>query len=218
MTTAMQVLDALYVASDGALWTRNSGWNVGMDPCGVNGPREGIQCSSTGVMAARVENLGLHGTIPTQIGLLTDVYYLDINSNPRLSGTVPTQIGQLSTFSYDLYSTQISGVMPTEIGLMRMTRMNWRGARISGVLPTQLGRMTNLQFDLDLPFNPISGTLPTEVGELTLLEELVLSETALSGSVRKMHLPQLKRAALFWATFDLNSDPRRACADRFRRR
>ena len=185
---AMQALDALYAASDGASWTNNAGWNVGTDPCGVNA-REGVQCGNAGVMAVRVEALGLQGTIPTQIGQLTYVYYMDINSNPQLSGTVPTQIGQLSSFSYDLYSTQISGVMPTEIGNMRMTRMNWAGARISGVVPTQLGLMTNLQFGVKLPYNPISGTLPTEVGELTLLDELRLTGTKLSGSVRKTPLP-----------------------------
>ena len=63
-----------------------------------------------------------HGTIPTQIGQLTKLQYLDWSTNGAasyqrgLAGTIPTQIGRLTKLRMiDLDGNQLGGVVPAEL-------------------------------------------------------------------------------------------------------
>ena len=61
---------------------------------------------------------GLFGPIPSEIGLLTNLEYLDIDRN-KLTGTIPTELGKLvRMIELDLDKNKLVGTIPTEFGLM----------------------------------------------------------------------------------------------------
>ena len=76
------------------------------------------------------------GTIPTDIGTLTELQELSI-SNQRFSGTIPTEIGQLSKLkALDLSHMQLSGTIPTEFeSLSHLERFSVHGNLLTGNVP-----------------------------------------------------------------------------------
>ena len=72
------------------------------DPCGVApyycgfacGGWRGIHCWGPGGHVRRVELRGTSGTLPTQIGLLSELAALELPGG-GLSGTVPSELGRL---------------------------------------------------------------------------------------------------------------------------
>ena len=90
----------------------------------------------------------ISGTLPTQIGLLTNLLQLFMTNN-HLSGTLPTEIGLLTSLrKLGMSGNSISGVLPTE--LAQLTKLEALGAsvnRLSGTLPSQLGRLVFLKYD-----------------------------------------------------------------------
>jgi len=109
----------------------------------------------------------LSGTLPTEIGLLTDLTDLYLSSN-SMYGTIPTEIGQLVGLkSLWLTGNSMVGQLPSEVG--RLTGLNEfiiRNGVAFGALPSQLGMLTAVTW-LDLSFNRFTGALPTELGLLT---------------------------------------------------
>ena len=59
---------------------------------------------------------GLTGSIPPEIGCLTNLEFLDLGSNTQLSGEIPSEIGNLTNLTYlDLHNTQLTGEIPESI-------------------------------------------------------------------------------------------------------
>merc|ERR1719345_521993 len=186
--SAIRALEALYVATDGAQWSKNDGWDIGTDPCGPSAtaaPWAGIECSGNQVIAVLLILFGLQGHLPTELGLLTNAQYFDFTSN-FMSGTVPTQVGNLRAYSFDARNAEfLSGTIPTELcEVTNINRLQWGNTRVSGTLPTEMGKLQNMQFDVTLAGTQLSGTLPTQLGLWTNLEEgLNLHGAALSGAI-----------------------------------
>ena len=62
-------------------------------------------------------NSGLTGSIPTELGNLTNLTVLDLEDN-QLSGSIPSEIGNLTNLTYlRLSSYQLTGPIPSRIGL-----------------------------------------------------------------------------------------------------
>ena len=60
------------------------------------------------------------GTVPTQLGLLTELKHFEVDYN-HVSGTIPTQFGKLSKLSggngqLSLAANSLSGSIPSELG------------------------------------------------------------------------------------------------------
>lgn len=71
----------------------------------------------------RVEANSFVGTIPTELGLLTALSLLYLNTN-KLVGTIPTVLGHMTALeSMYLTHNSLSGSIPTEFG--RMTALRW---------------------------------------------------------------------------------------------
>ena len=197
-------LVALYNATDGPNWTRNTGWNttapVG-DWYGVTTNDSGsvtalylFRNSLSGSIPTNLTNLtnlthlwldsnSLSGSIPTEIGNLTNLTWLSLHSN-SLSGSIPTELTNLTNLTQLwLYSNSLSGSIPTEIGnLTNLTHLSLSGNSLSGSIPTEIGNLTNLTH-LFLHGNSLSGSIPTEIGNLTNLVWLWLESNSLSGSI-----------------------------------
>jgi hypothetical protein len=115
----LQGLMALYLATDGANWAGgpyaggNQNWLVG-DPCTNNWA--GVACSDGVLNNIQLWANNLVGTLPTELGLLTELVGINFVSN-RLSGTIPTELSQVTRLEWlMLNNNYLSGTLPTELG------------------------------------------------------------------------------------------------------
>eukprot|EP01046_Picozoa_sp_COSAG06_P022713 COSAG06_NODE_1773_length_8428_cov_7.738384_1_plen_535_part_00 len=135
-----------------------------------------------------VADTAMSGSIPSELGDLTNLQVLSLNSNPSLSGTIPSELGDLTNLQQlGLYSNpSLSGTIPSELGELTNLQKLYLHSNpsLSGTIPSELGDLTNLQ-TLYLDSNPsLSGTIPSELGELTNLEYLFLYLSPwLSGTI-----------------------------------
>ena len=181
-TPAVQrtALVALYNATDGSNWTRNTNWNTTApvrDWYGVTTDEAG---SVTDLYLFRNS---LSGAIPAQIGDLTALGTLDLSWND-LSGSVPTQIGNLTSLRrLELDFNDLSGPLTAEIGnLIGLVVLDLSDNGFVGLIPDWIGDLTALG-TLDLSDNELPGPFPTQIRELTRLSRLDLSDTGLTGSI-----------------------------------
>ena len=174
-------LVALYNATDGANWTRNTGWNT-------TAPVShwyGVSTSSTDgtVTDLYLSDNGLVGSIPSVLGDLSYLDSLNLSDND-LSGGVPAELGDLTNLRYlNLSDNDLSGGVPAELGsLARLLNLWLHGNGLSRSIPAALGILSNLE-SLQLQRNALSGSIPDALGDLTNLESLALFHNSLSGSI-----------------------------------
>ncbi|CAB9504842.1 Leucine Rich Repeat [Seminavis robusta] len=156
------------------------------------------------------KNDGLEGsTIPTEIGLLTNLLRLSADRNFH-GGTVPTEIGMMtSLIEVYLGYNPFPSPIPSEIANIKsLQKLNLNRAGFTGTFPSELytltnmveffihglldlekatlegiGQMTNLEalYCHNLPLH--NTPIPTELGLATKLEKLNLWDTGLTGTV-----------------------------------
>jgi len=130
-------------------------------------------------------NRGLTGTIPSQIGMLTQLSAVYLGGND-LTGTIPSQFGQLTavTAMFLNDNNDLGGSLPSQLGLLTaLERLLLGNSGLTGSLPTQLGLLTKL-IELKLNNNDLGGSVPSQLGLLTQLNSyLLLNDNDLSGSL-----------------------------------
>lgn len=104
---------------------------------------------------------GLLGTLPNEIGLLTNIYGgINLSTN-AIYGSIPSQMGMLS----------------------KLQCMILHSNTFENELPTHLGRMTNLR-KFDISGNAdITGTVPSTLKHWNRIEEIEIQNTGLGGRV-----------------------------------
>ncbi len=185
-----EALLALYTATDGQSWTRNDGWgqNDNYAVCSW----EGITCTNGSVTELYLYNNELSGSIPPELGNLTNLQVLGLPLN-QLSGSIPPELGRLTNVTFfALFSNQLTGSIPPALGnLTNVQYLSLAGNQLRGNIPPELGNLTNLSV-LDLSSDPwtggisqnqLSGNIPPQLANLTKLEELNLANNQLTGSV-----------------------------------
>ncbi len=198
-----QALEALYVSGSGinwmwnppppskTVWTFPSNRSVpcshkwqGLD-CEVVEKVNGIVCvGCCTVRDIKLTNFNLVGFLPHEIGNLTNLQILDLNTN-TLSQRIPTSIGLMTNLNtLSLYFNFFSHDLPTEIGLLTaMQSISIFDCALNGTLPTELGLLTNL-VSLVLDSNFFTGRTPTQLGLLVNLKlQLSLFGNSLNGSI-----------------------------------
>ncbi|KAK3419482.1 hypothetical protein EUGRSUZ_G00039 [Eucalyptus grandis] len=131
---------------------------VGTDPCG--GDWDGIVCTNSRITSITLSSMGLTGSLPGDIGQLSELQILDLSYNRGLTGSLPTQIGNL----------------------MKLTNLILVGCGFSGRIPDSIGSLQNLVF-LSLNSNGFSGQIPPTIGNLSRLYWLDLADNQLTGSI-----------------------------------
>ena len=92
VATDKAALEALYDATDGPNWITSTNWKT-PEPLSA---WHGVTTDTAGrVTELLFYSNQLSGTIPTQLGQLTNLQYLNLNNN-QLSGTIPVELGQLT--------------------------------------------------------------------------------------------------------------------------
>ncbi|CAM8945615.1 unnamed protein product [Rhodiola kirilowii] len=165
-------------------------------------------CSFSGVVCDeefRVTSLNvsflplLGGSLPPEIGLLTNLVNLTIAAN-NLTGEIPLEIGNLKSLKLlnisnnkfvgsfpdevianmtdlevlDVYNNNISGPLPLSIVKLRKLRhLHLGGNYFTGEIPTSYGDILSLKY-LGLNGNALSGPIPSRLSNLQILEELYL--------------------------------------------
>ncbi|KAJ9683640.1 hypothetical protein PVL29_019282 [Vitis rotundifolia] len=150
---------------------------------------------------------GLNGTIPHQIGTLTQLTFLVLPLNNltgelplslanltqleglslysnRLHGSIPPQIGKMKNLiGFNLHYNNLTGVIPSSFGnLTNLTYLRLYGNQMSGFIPPQIGKIKNL-ISFFLHDNNLTGVIPSSFGNLTSLTYLTLSSNQISGFI-----------------------------------
>lgn len=119
----------------------------------------------------------LRGTLPTEVGCLTNLQVLHLGSN-SIGGTFPSELGLLTSltllnigmFSSDVFNLSMLAVLSD--GLFSILHRT----ETSGTFPTEIGNLSRLT---KLELTNMAGSLPSELGKLTSMEHLDLCKCAL---------------------------------------
>eukprot|EP00301_Raphidiophrys_heterophryoidea_P024110 c7721_g1_i1.p1 GENE.c7721_g1_i1~~c7721_g1_i1.p1 ORF type:complete len:848 (-),score=255.67 c7721_g1_i1:106-2589(-) len=135
-------LNALYNATQGKLWYRQSGnsqWGSDIWICFWSG----VECSgSSGAMrvtSLQLPSNGLTGMLPPTLALLKNLTVLDLSDN-FLQGPIPAELGDL----------------------LQLQSLKLRRNQLTGTLPTNITMIPKLEV-LDIGVNFLTGSLPAHV-------------------------------------------------------
>lgn len=156
-----------------------SSWLANVDECAW----VDVSCLNGTITSLQLEDGGLQGEIPEDIGLLTELTLLSMFRN-NIAGTLPTSVGNLGNLILFAASfNRLTGTIPSELELL--TSLQYldlqRNALIDSV-PEFFAELTNLAL-LGLGENLLSSTIPTRYSALTNLVQLTLNNNIVTGSI-----------------------------------
>ena len=190
-TSDRAALVALYEATDGPNWANSENWLTDA-PLGAwygvdtdsDGRVSRLDLSARFSLANRQRrSQGLSGPIPSLLGELSSLTWLDLGSN-RLTGPIPAELGRLANLEWlRLGNNRLTGPIPAELGgLADLTYLHLQSNNLTGTIPAELGRLANLN-SLSLRENELSGPIPAELGDLARLTYLDVGENELAGPI-----------------------------------
>lgn len=116
-----------------------------------------------------LNEVGLSGSLPTNIGNLINLEILDLSKN-ALEGNIPSSIGNLTLLKYMDLNSNRKNDPDTEVFL----------TSLNGSIPDEIGNLVSLQY-LNLAVNNFEGNIPANIGKLSLLREMKLDNNMFTG-------------------------------------
>jgi leucine-rich repeat protein SHOC2 len=138
---------------------------------------EGVTIENGRVVVLALEEFGLTGAVPAEIGQLTSLVRLYLRSNQLTS--LPGEAGQLTSLrELDLYGNQLTS-LPAGFGqLTSLQRLVLHDNRLTS-LPAEIGQLMSLR-ELYLGNNQLT-SVPAEIGQQTSLRVLNLGSNQLTS-------------------------------------
>jgi len=193
---------ALYNATDGANWTNHNNWNTNEKVYNWYG----IKMRGNRVSEIDLHNNNLNGIIPSDIGDLTALININLSNNGSffpgdLHGSIPPEIGNLSNLRYLWIDfANLSGNIPSEIGnLSNLKDLALWYNQLSGNIPPEIGNLSNLE-TLTVEDNPLTGTIPASLANLTKMRYFWIGNNQLTGDIPAGlfdNMPNLIYAAIY---------------------
>ena len=180
LSTSPRILKALYDSTDGPNWLSRWDFSSELSYCDFYG----ITCDNLDQITLIIlVNNGLRGSLPSELGMLLSLRYLDLWLN-SITGTIPSEIGMLSSLTrLDLDDNSITGTIPSEIGMLSLLdHFYLSGNSITGTIPSEIGTLSLLTV-LELDVNSITGTIPSEIGMQSSLTELYFTSNSITGTI-----------------------------------
>ena len=113
-------------------------------------------------------------TTPTVVTLWGEVYSVEDTdsldlSNNQLTGSIPPEIGNLTNLTWLLlHNNELTGSIPPEIGNLTNLEYLWLYSnQLTGEIPSEIGNMTNLE-GLNLYDNQLTGEIPESICDLNI--------------------------------------------------
>jgi len=174
-------LIALYNSTDGDNWTDNTNWLS--DTAVVYW--YGVTVNSGYVTNLNLSNNNLKGTIPAEIGDLTNLEILRLDYN-NLTGSMPTELtNPVYLKTIRLNNNQITGTFPTDDGdLSNLEYLDLSFNQLADSIPSGFKDLINLEY-LYLNDNLLFGYIPHSMGEMDSLKYLWLNNNLLTDSIPK---------------------------------
>ncbi|CAI9787446.1 unnamed protein product [Fraxinus pennsylvanica] len=145
----------------------------------------GVTCSPgrQRVMALKLPNMNLEGTISPSIANLSFLVELDISNN-SFQGNIPLELFQSQKLEImSLAYNKLNGDLWRDswnAPELRILNLSWNS--MSGSIHSSIGNVSKLE-RLILYGNIIGGSIPGEIGNLSSLRELDLSNNRFTGSI-----------------------------------
>ncbi|MFC1552585.1 cohesin domain-containing protein, partial [Candidatus Latescibacterota bacterium] len=172
-------LVALYNSTNGPSWSNKTNWLT----AATISEWYGVTFTENRVTELDLKSNNLSGTIPLEIGNLTNLSLLNLSGN-GLSGTIPLEIGNLTNLNSMNFSyNNITGTIPSEIGyLINLKSLFLTNNELSGSIPPEIGNLINLT-SLSLSGNKLSGTIPSVICNINNITYLSLEWNQLTGTI-----------------------------------
>jgi hypothetical protein len=221
-------LVALFNATGGANWINKTNWCTDADVSSWYG----VTVNGEGrVIELNINENNMIGTLPPEIGALTELFSLNLGWNHGFGGTIPREIGNLKklggiilTFNamtgtipdefYNLTSlsnvrfdsNNFTGGLSSRIGnLKRLTDFSVAYNHLSGPIPKEIGQLSHI-CSLRMDSNEFTGEIPDELGNLGDLVEFAISSNKLEGQIPITILQSPTLWRRFWPTIVVNND------------
>ncbi|XP_016745030.2 probable LRR receptor-like serine/threonine-protein kinase At3g47570 [Gossypium hirsutum] len=156
-------------------------WSISTSVCNWIG----VICGSKQhrITALDLSSMDLTGTIPSQLGNLSFLAWLDIGDN-NFHGSLPIELADLHRLEYlNFGNNNLDGKIPYWLGYFaKLQSLYLYGNNFDGVIPFTLGNLSKLEM-LNLGRNQISGRIPNSLFKCKELEFLSLYNNSLEGNV-----------------------------------
>jgi Leucine-rich repeat (LRR) protein len=192
-------LVTFYYALKGPAWRFDMGWLTDLDVCdwgrdvsGKTTPlirvgidcecQAGIACYPNTVKRLYLPTFQLAGTIPNEIGLLTDLEIFDLHGN-SVTGSIPVTFEKLTGLRKLILSNNgLTGGLPSWLGsLKQLDNLNLGSNQMDGEIPSVNAKMENLVV-LNLRQNGLHGNINSLEGH-EKLEAIFLDGNRLEGQI-----------------------------------
>ncbi|XP_027083842.1 uncharacterized protein [Coffea arabica] len=145
----------------------------------------GVQCGSRHqrVTALNISNMGLTGTIPSDLGNLSFLVSLDLRNN-SFHGNLPEELSHLRRLRFvRLTTNNFTGEIPMWFGHFPELQFLFLDSNgFSGFIRPPISNLSKLE-TLNLRDNFLGGNIPEKMGNLSVLRELYLSGDDLVGQI-----------------------------------
>jgi hypothetical protein len=165
-----QALLDIFVALNGENWVHV--WDI-------NKPVKnwhGVTVKNNKVTEVKLLFNNLEGNLPSSIGNLENLKYLELSFN-KISGNVPPQIGLLSNLEFfAINGNYLEGPIPPSLGsLTSLKELHLSSNKLSGKIPSTLSNLSDLEV-FNVFDNSIGGQLPFEFSHSKKLRKVVIAK------------------------------------------